>query len=143
MGKDPQQGVYWLEEAIDAGDLSVANILGNLYFNGDNLPQDYSKAVYWYTVGSNYLWYGKSKNRLGECYRDGLGVAKNYTKAVYWFRAAAEDGDTEAQLNLSECYEKGLGVPKSSSQAEFWKNQAEENPLHECFEEFDDIDDDN
>lgn len=143
VGKDPQQGVYWLEEAIDAGDLSVANILGNLYFNGDNLPQDYSKAVYWYTVGSNYPWYGKSKNRLGECYRDGLGVAKNYTKAVYWFRAAAEDGDTEAQLNLSECYEKGLGVPKSSSQAEFWKNQAEENPLHECFEEFDDIDDDN
>jgi hypothetical protein len=59
-------------------------------------------------------------------YEYGKGTDENYTQAVYWYKKAAEQGDTEAQLNLAVMYKYGTGVNEDSSQAVFWYKKAAE-----------------
>lgn len=40
------------------------------------------------------------------------------------FRAAAEQGDPQAQFQLGQCYEKGLGTEVDSAQAVLWYTKA-------------------
>jgi TPR repeat protein len=41
-----------------------------------------------------------------------------------WFRAAAEQGDAEAEYQLAICYRKGYGVRKNSRTARLWLERA-------------------
>lgn len=47
--------------------------------------------------------------RMVSCYYlcGDRGVTKNLTEAKYWLLQAAENGDSEAQMNLAHCYETG------------------------------------
>jgi TPR repeat protein len=47
-------------------------------------------------------------------------------KAVEWFRKAAEQGNSDAQLDLSACYFKGEGVHEDSAEAVTWLRKAAE-----------------
>jgi len=51
-------------------------------------------------------------------------VAKDYVEAVKWYRKAAEQGHTEAQLNLGYCYANGQGVVKDKVEAYAWFSMA-------------------
>ncbi len=42
------------------------------------------------------------------------------TKEVKWYRAAAEQGDAEAQSNLGVCYKNGWGVNEDMAEAVKW-----------------------
>ena len=57
-------------------------------------------------------------------YADGEGVLKNDMKAVRWYRLAAEQGYSEAQLNLGIMYAAGEGVPEDSVIGYAWLNIA-------------------
>ncbi len=66
---------------------------------------------------------------------------KNYSAAVTHFRAAAEQGDAEAQWELGNCYFEGLGVEQSFDKAAEWYGKAAaqghstaEGDLDACFE---------
>ena len=48
----------------------------------------------------------------GLMYSNGEGVPKNDAEAVRWYRMAAEQGDTQAQVNLGVMYSNGEGIPK-------------------------------
>ncbi len=45
------------------------------------------------------------------------GVAQDYVAAVRWFRAAAEQGNAEAQYDLGLMYLEGLGVTQDKAEA--------------------------
>jgi len=45
---------------------------------------------------------------------------------VFWYRRAAEQGDTDAQLNLGLLYATGRGVPQSYGKAVRWYRMAAE-----------------
>ncbi len=57
-------------------------------------------------------------------YEYGKGTDENYTQAVYWYKKAAEQGDTEAQLNLAVMYASGEGIPENFVLAYKWANLA-------------------
>ena len=59
-------------------------------------------------------------------YEYGKGTAEDYTQAVQWYKKAAEQGDTQAQLNLALMYKYGTGVSEDYSQAVFWYKKAAE-----------------
>ncbi len=48
------------------------------------------------------------------------GVAQDYVAAVRWFRAAAEQGNAEAQYNLGLMYLEGQGVKQDNVEAYAW-----------------------
>ena len=56
---------------------------------------------------------------------DGLGVARDYPEAVRWYRRAAEQNvDAEAQINLAYCYAFGKGVKQDHAEAYAWSDLA-------------------
>jgi len=59
-------------------------------------------------------------------YRDGRGVDKDEVRAVNWYRLAAEQGYSDAQVNLGLMYEEGLGVLKDEMEAISWYCRAAE-----------------
>lgn len=97
--------------------------LARRYQDGDGVPIDIEKAVYWYRKAAEQ-GYADAQNGLGICYRNGDGVEYNSELGVYWYRKAANQGHADAQYNLGECYLYGLGVKKDEQQAVYWFRKA-------------------
>lgn len=79
------------------------NNLGNRYYFGEGVKQDYAEAVNWYKLAAEQGNVSAQYN-LGECYYYGRGVKKYYAEAVKWYKLAAENGHAGAKekLKLSE-----------------------------------------
>lgn len=121
-----EKGVELLRRAAEQGNADAQYNLGDCYYYGEGVAQDYAQAVYWWRQAAEQ---GDAmvQNKLGICYCNGQGVAQDYAQAVYWWRQAAEQGNAYAQYHLGVCYAKGLGVERDSEQAEYWKNLAIQN----------------
>ncbi len=74
--------------------------IGVLYHDGVDTPVDLEEAVRWYRRGARAgdAW---SQFCLGRCNRDGEGVRRNLTRACQWLKKAADQGLTEAALELA------------------------------------------
>lgn len=85
--------------------------LGDLYFYGKNVKQDYDKAL---------NCYRKAAEQGCDCYEvlgDLYAVKHDYTEATKWYQKAADKNNDEAQLKLGLCYATGKGVKQSFSEA--------------------------
>ena len=105
------------------GDIDAQYILGVMYRKGQGVPQDYEKAVYWYTKAAEQ-GLAEAQNNLGVMYDIGKGVPQDFKQAVYWYTGAAEQEHAPAQLNLGTKYYKGQGVPQNFKQAVYWFTKA-------------------
>ena len=135
MAQAPGRRPVSLEETISAVDLqqlktlaaqgnpSAQNRLGQLYFSGQGVPQDYTMARGWYekAAAQGNAW---SKNQLGQLSADGLGVPQDYKKARQWWEQAAAQGIAQAQYNLGQLYANGRGVPQDYAMARGWYEKA-------------------
>ena len=110
-----------LRKAAEQGDAESQNTLGNYYYNGYIVEQNYEQAVFYYRLSAEQ-GNAQSQNGLGFCYYSGYGVPeRDYEQAVYWFTKAAEQGDASAQNNLGLCYYDGKGVPEQNyEQGVYW-----------------------
>ena len=73
--------------------------LGNMYYWGNGVSQDYSEAVKWYRKAAEQ-GDAEAQNNLGQMYRNGYGVSKDYSEAIKWYRKAARQGNETAKKNL-------------------------------------------
>ncbi len=112
-----------LKKGADQGDADAEFNLGVHYDNGQGVPQNYAKAVYWFQKAADQGDVG-AENNLGFSYRKGQGVPQNYAKAVYWVQKAADQGDAPAEYNLGVVYYKGQGIPQNSIKAIHWFQKA-------------------
>jgi TPR repeat protein len=107
------------------------NKLGNMYRDGQNVKQDYEKAVHFYKLGSA-LENSDSQYNLGNMFKNGLGVKPDIIEAIKQYSLAIKNGHKEAQdvelelekqldpiyLNkLGNMYRKGEGLPKDYARA--------------------------
>ena len=99
--------------------------LARRYQNGDGVPQDDRKAVYWYHKAAEQ-GYATAQFELGVRYHCGLGIYKDKQQTVYWYRKAAEQGHIKAQANLGDCYQYGWGISEDFQQAVEWHRKAAE-----------------
>jgi TPR repeat protein len=93
--------------------------LGQLYANGQGVPQDYVRARQWYekaAVQGEVL----AQLNLGVIYGNGKGVPKDHQLALYWFHLSANQGNARAQTELGLMYERGNGVPQDVVLAQKW-----------------------
>ncbi|KAF9901531.1 hypothetical protein EC991_006042 [Linnemannia zychae] len=110
-------------EKAKLGDMDGQYILGDMYYVGDGVQQDYQAARGWLIKAANQ-GHVQAQNDVGYMYQHGLGVLQDYVTAMEWYRKAAHQGFASAQYNVGYLYEKGLGVPQDYHQAMEWYQKA-------------------
>ena len=111
--------------SAENNDVTAQFILGECYYYGWGVEQDYKQAVVWYRKAAEQGDTTAQCN-LGVCYDNGLGVEQDYKQAVAWYKKAAEQGYARAQSNLGYCYAVGQGVEQDYKQAVAWYKKAAE-----------------
>ncbi|MDK9709352.1 MAG: sel1 repeat family protein [Desulforhopalus sp.] len=115
----------------EAGDFNAQCFIGHMYLSGKGLEQDFEKARFWYErvrdqQGADAKIVAHANLVLGVLYNSGKGGKQCSRTALQCFENAAEQGYTDAHINIGLIYAKGLGVPKDLRKALYWWQLAEE-----------------
>ncbi len=113
------------------GHSKAQHFLGDMYYKGKGINQDYKTAVRWYTLSAeqgNKI----SQYNLGIMYSFGLGVVPDYLKALKWYTLSSEQGYALAQYNLGRLYYLGNGVKEDLVYAHMWFDLATLNGFEEA-----------
>jgi tetratricopeptide (TPR) repeat protein len=120
--KNPQESVKWLKEAsiefyLTGWEDACENALGNAYFNGEGVEQDFNEAIKWWKkaaaerpngVGNSYALY-----HLGMAYKNGHGVSRDMAKAIEYFEMSAYSHPYNSARELLEIYNQQIKEPKA------------------------------
>jgi len=94
-----------LAKADDPTDPVAQTELGDAYFYGKGVKQDYIKAVEYYYKAAQ-KGYVQAQINLGYCYQTGHGIKQNYDKANEWYCKTIGKKDfipkTSEQKNLKK-----------------------------------------
>ncbi len=127
----------WYKKGADNGSLICQTNLGEYYFVGKGVKQNFEKAWFWYNKALN----GYEKNakeddlfsmeKVAIFYKNGYGCEINIEKANYWYKkyaekvmSFAENCNVKMQKELGDLYRDGNGVEQSYQKAEYWYNKA-------------------
>ncbi|KAL1216861.1 ERAD-associated E3 ubiquitin-protein ligase component HRD3A [Cardamine amara subsp. amara] len=117
LKRDHAKALFWFSKAVDKGDASSMELLGEIYARGAGVERNYDKALECLTLAAEQGLFS-AFNGLGYLYVKGYGVdKKNYTKAREYFEKAADNGDPSGHYNLGVLYLKGIGVKKDMKHA--------------------------
>ena len=125
-----KESVTCLKEAVQKNDPSAIQLLGDCYYYGYGIEQDYEKA---FNLYSQVEYRKESALRLAKCYYRGYGTSINTTKAFGLFKKLAgnqaywqlsKDDTAEAQYYLGECFYYGKGVSMNSDSTYYWWKKA-------------------
>ena len=136
LPKDPSQSAAWFRRASEHADLidfallkdgppsaravggepDVDFLLGSLFEDGKDLPQDYSQAAFWYRRAAE-RGHVYAQSSLGSLYAEGNGVPQDFGQAAEWLRRAADKGESDAEVNLATLYLDGNGVVQNYQEA--------------------------
>jgi len=116
----------------EQGNAKAQNLLGEMYFQGKGVKQDYQEAAKWYRKAAEQ-GRANAQYNLGFMYENGQGVKKDYQEATKWYRKAAkcyskaaEQGRANTQYNLGIIYKNGQGAEQDYQEAAKWYSKAAE-----------------
>ena len=112
-----------LRTLADQGDAAAQFRLGAMYYEGLEVPRDFSEAAKWYRKAADQ-GDAAAQTLLGDSYYRGEGVTQDYVEAVAWYRKAAQQADAFAQLRMGVAYEAGRGAPRDYIEAHMWVSLA-------------------
>jgi len=107
----------------DQGQAQAQDYLGQMYANGQGVPQDHVEAIRWLSLAAEQSL-PIAQYHLGLMYQKGRGVPQHYAQAAQWYRLAADHGHVAARASLGLLYLDGLGVPQSYEEAKHWLHLA-------------------
>src|SRR4029077_9361151 len=122
------QDFYALRAPAAAGDAQAQFALGNQYFSGVGVPQDYGQALLWFTKSANQ-GFAPAQNQLGYMYQHKFGVPRDYKRALAYYRSAAKQSYALGQYNVGGMFEDGVGVKRDYKQAFDWYRKAADQNL--------------
>lgn len=109
-----------LKPLAEKGDAKAQWYLGNMYSDGNGVPQSHKKAASLYRKSAEQ-GNAAAQYSFGVMCERGIGVPKSAKQAASWYHKAAELGYAEAQYVLGTMYENGRGaVRKDLVQAYKW-----------------------
>jgi len=125
FGGPLEENAKQIQKLAEQGDAKAQSHLGYLYYVGEGVTQDYSKAVEWYrkaaTQGDKDAQYN-----LAVAYAFGEGIKQDLKEAGIWYRRSAEQGHVISQYSLGLSYAYGEGVPQDPAEAVRWFEKAAE-----------------
>lgn len=99
LGSKQRSGIkadYWYRAAARQGYTLAEQALGEMYFSGLALPQDYVLARKWFTRAA-HDGYATAQFDLGRLWENGWGGRKSLIRAYAWDDLAASHGNVDAQ----------------------------------------------
>jgi uncharacterized protein len=101
--------------------------LAAIYERGDDVAQDWSRAVSLYVEVANAEGKplaGDAQYKLCQLYAEGKGVQQDWSQAKSWCKKAAGHGKAFAYVVLGRMAEQGLGEEKNIAEAADWYQDA-------------------
>ena len=123
--EDDAEAAKWYRLAAEQGHAGAQYLLGEMYYDGHGVEQDYTTALKWYRRSAEQNQAGAPFG-LGRMYYFGKGVPQDHAEAAKWFRHAAQQDDHRAQFALGLMYEEGEGVPQDYLEAVKWYRRSAE-----------------
>jgi len=137
--KDIDKGVKLIRKAAEQGDENAQLSLGGMYFSGEvvGVPKDLLKAAEWVrkAAAQGFAEAKKAlpeveaalkKEKVREEREAAEKRAQEEKEAAEKLRAAAEQGNADAQFNLGNSYFTGQGVTRDYAKAAEWFGKAAE-----------------
>ncbi len=114
--------------ACDANEAKSCSVVGNMYFKGEGVKQDFAKAA---KPLDKACQQGeiRSCTLLALLYERGDGVAQNISKALAIYQKSCQFGDPLSCKNLATLYEKELNNVKAIS---FYQKACEDGDNSAC-----------
>ncbi|KAG0211102.1 hypothetical protein BGX28_008530 [Mortierella sp. GBA30] len=110
----------WFSSANGEGSSASAKlIIGDMYYHGGDVEQDYNSALKWYLKASK-MGEADGMFRIGKMYYLGHGVELDYRKALEWYHKASVAGHATATTAIAKLYYYGHGVNQSYGKALEW-----------------------
>lgn len=116
---DLKQAVQLYRFAAERGFAEAQNDLGDCYYNGNGVKQDFNEAARWYRKAA-MQGDVPARCNLGICYYYGNGVNQDYIEAIEWHTQAAKHGYAAAQYYLGNCLYYGYGGQQDFEEAIKW-----------------------
>ena len=87
-----------IKRLAEKGDVVAQMNLGNKYYVGEGIPQNFTEAVKWYRMAARQ-GNAVAQNNIGMMYSIGSGLPKNFIRAFVWASVAAAQGNEQAMAN--------------------------------------------
>jgi hypothetical protein len=84
-------------------DSFIQNSIGDAYYYGNGVDQDFKKAVEFYNLSAEQGYFEAQYN-LGICYENGKGVDENIEKAFEFYNLSAEQGNIDGFFKIGRLY---------------------------------------
>lgn len=107
--RDLQKSIAYYNAASEAGDANATERLAWIYFENEELENNYLKAAALFQSIAAHSH--DAQYMLGYLYYEGKGFPQNYAQARHWFEAARAAGNTRPPADLAYIYERGLETP--------------------------------
>lgn len=121
--KDVKLIVKDYEAAFKYGHVIATYALGELYYRGEKLKQDLTKAMEYYKIAAD-KGYAPAQYSLSLCYFNGFSGEKKPVDAMKYCNLAASQDYGKAQCLLGELYYYGKGVEEDKYKAIDWYTRA-------------------
>ena len=121
--RETVEAVKRYRKAAEEGDAAAQCNLGDGYYYGKGVTQDYAQALKWFRKAADQ-GDADAQYSLGFMYHHAKGVTQDYAEAVKWYREAADQGDADAQYSLGFMYHHAKGVTQDYAQALKWFRKA-------------------
>lgn len=113
----------WLQKGCDGGIVGAANLLGEIYYEGDGVIRDLRRAMGYFLHDAERGMPDAMYN-AAVAYAQGLGTARQADSAFCWARRGAEADHAGCMLLLSSCYYQGVGTAVDKAAAFRWAYRA-------------------
>ena len=119
-----------VRKAVFLGDADAQSNLGDIYYYGWGVPQDYAQAAKWYRKAADQghvmalATVGYMHTEDFNEHREGSGILQDEVEAAIWYRRAAEAGDAHCQFDLGRQYYYGKHVTQDYEEAAEWFRKA-------------------
>ncbi len=89
--------------AAEEGNADAQNQLGDAYYDGIGVEQDYIQAFEWYLRAAEQ-GHGKAQYNVAYAYANGIGTQKNTSEAIKWYGKSADQGIALAEYVLAKMF---------------------------------------
>ena len=115
------EAANWYLKLASRGDGEAEDTLGNLYYEGRGVRQDYIEAAKWYRLAADH-GFDHAQFHLGILYERGQGVPQDYVSAYMWLNlASAQSGDFRGERELVAKKMTADQMAEAQKRAREWK----------------------
>ncbi len=101
--QNPEEAFKWYLKAAEYGDDRGQFYVGESYYKGKLVRQDYVQACKWFTLSAE-KGYAIAQYYLGHMYYNGNGVPIDEKEALRWFKLSVDRECNEARVILGDIY---------------------------------------